>query len=153
MSELTSNDVEEEVYSSLNDDPPSMKSKRQRFVPSIGNINRAIWVLKRLSRPSCFGQWWNICRFAKVSYFWVRFFLVFMEKKVQNYLFYTNWYKSLPKGPLNQCLAPFLCPPKPYIRGASSIIKNLVVIVLVRNLFVISKGASSSIPAIWGNHF
>ena len=31
VSELTSNDVEEEVYSSLNDDPPSMKSKRHKI--------------------------------------------------------------------------------------------------------------------------
>ena len=31
VSELTSNDVEEEVYSSLNDDTPSMKSKRHKI--------------------------------------------------------------------------------------------------------------------------
>ena len=72
VSELTSNDVEEEVYSSLNDDTPSMKSKRQRFLPSIGNIEKAMWVLKCLGRPSCFWQYNKFLQY--VSYFWGWFF-------------------------------------------------------------------------------
>jgi hypothetical protein len=94
VSELTSNDVEEEVYSSLNDDPPSLK--RQRFVPSRGNIEKAKYVSFQLSGQtrgtSILGQTKPLLAVHKISAILLKYstfdggFSCFHGEKVQNFL-------------------------------------------------------------------
>ena len=56
----------------------SIKLKlQQRFAPSIGNIEKAMWVSNFLGRLASIE---NFCNFAAVSYFWG----CLMDKKVWN---------------------------------------------------------------------
>ena len=53
----------------------------QRFVSSIGNIEKAMRIFNCLGRSGHFWQYWNCRAKAKVCYFWACFFQLFMSKK------------------------------------------------------------------------
>ena len=75
VSELTSNDVEEEVYSSLNDDTPSMKSKRhkiditERSSKCLPVFSWSIFIRAVIDHMTCYNLNW-----PKIK-LWVHYFI------------------------------------------------------------------------------
>ena len=60
----------------------SHTKKPQRFVYSIRNIEKAIWIFNCLGRPGRFGQYiLKISSITKLSYFWRRVFMFSRAKK------------------------------------------------------------------------
>ena len=55
----------EKIYSHFRfSKPRHYQSKNQRFVPSIGNIKKAMGVFNCLGRLGCFGQYWKFLQFC-----------------------------------------------------------------------------------------